>query len=336
MSGPLLSVCIATFNRSRFLPATLDNICAQLTEETELVLVDGASTDDTAAIGAEYARRNPRVRFQRQEANGGVDRDFAAAVELAGGRYCWLFSDDDMLKPGAIARVLGHLHEGHGLIIANAEVRNADLSGVLEANRAGIHEDRVYAVGEDDRLYADTAKYLSFIGGVIIERALWMERPKERYFGSEFIHFGVIFQADLPASTLVLGDPLVEIRYGNAMWTARGFEIWMFRWPALVWSMPRSEGAKRTVVSRQRWRNPVLLLGHRAIGAYSMEEYKRLIAPLPAWMPLRLLAKAIAAIPGRALNAFARGVLRLMPARLLPLLRWDLRTSRFYGGGGAA
>jgi abequosyltransferase len=331
MTAPDLSICIATYNRARFLGPTLDTILPQLTASTEVVIVDGASTDDTPDVGAEYAQRDPRVRYHRQPVNGGVDRDYMAAVDLARGRYCWLFTDDDLLAPAALATVLSHLHEGHCLIVVNAEVRNADLSVVLTKNWAGIPEDRTYAVGEDDRFFVDTAAYLKFIGGVVIERALWQSRAKEPYVGSEFIHVGVIFQEALPGSALFIVAPLIQIRYGNAMWTARGFEIWMFRWPDLMWSMPRSDRAKRKVVPRKRWRNPALLLAHRAIGAYSTAEYDRLIAPQQDVLP-RFIARVIANVPGPALNALARAFMRLLPRSVLPLFSCDLQTSRFNRG----
>jgi glycosyltransferase involved in cell wall biosynthesis len=331
MPDPDLSICIATYNRSRYIGATLDGILPQLGPRTEVVIVDGASTDDTSTIVSGYQQRDARIRYHRQAVNGGVDRDFAAAVELARGRYCWLFTDDDFLKPHAVTRVLARVDEGHSLVIVNAEVCNADMSAVLEPNRVGMMKDRVYHVGDDDRLFADTAVYLSFIGAVVIERAFWQSRAKEPYIGSEFIHFGVIFQAPLPSTALVIAEPLVQIRYGNAMWTARGFEIWMFRWPALVWSMPRAEASKRAIAARERWRNPLMLLGHRAIGAYSVAEYERLIAPRKPPLPSRLAARAIAKLPGRAVNAFARFVLALLPKSVLPLFAADLHTSRFYG-----
>ena len=329
MSDPELSICIATRNRASYIGETIDSILPQLGEATELVIVDGASTDETPEIVAERQRRSDRIRYHRLSTNGGVDRDFAATVELARGRYCWLFADDDLFKPGAVARVCSHLGEGHSLIVVNTEVRNADLSAVVIANRIGFDADRLYPAGDDDRLFADTSFYLTFIGGVVIERALWLERRKEPYFGSEFIHFGVIFQAPLPGSTLIIAEPLTESRYGNALWTARGFEIWMSRWPALVWSMPRSESAKRRVVPRERWRNPLMLLGHRAIGAYSIEEYEKVIAPRNPNVLQRLMARTIARIPGPPLNALARAVLRILPRTTLPMLAVDLRRSRF-------
>jgi abequosyltransferase len=327
MASPTLSICIATYNRSRYIAETLESILPQLDESTELIIVD-ASTDETPQIVADFQRRSARVRYHRVE-KGGVDLDFDRAVGLATGDYCWLFADDDILRPGAVARVRARLSEGHSLVVVNSEVRNADLSEVVIANRVGFHRDRVYAAADGARLFADTSFYLTFIGAVVIDRRVWIARDRERFYGTEFIHYGVIFQQPLPGTTLVISDPLIQIRYGNALWSSRAFEIWMFRWPALVWSMPMPDDAKQRVVPRQRWRRPHMLLGHRAMGCYTIAEYERLIAPLRPPLVIRILARSIALFPGRLLNAFARFALRVIPNHNLGMLAIDLQNSRF-------
>jgi len=122
-----LSICIATRNRAKFIGATLESILVQATEEVEIVILDGASTDNTEEIVRLYQDRFPRLRYFRQETNMGIDRDFTKSVELAHGDYCWLFCDDDLFKPGAIRVVLEALKNDYALVIADSEVWNADL-----------------------------------------------------------------------------------------------------------------------------------------------------------------------------------------------------------------
>jgi glycosyltransferase involved in cell wall biosynthesis len=313
-----LSICIATFNRARFLGETLENILGQAPPNVEVLVVDGASSDDTPQVVADVQRRHPALRYQRQEANGGVDRDFDAAVSLARGTYCWLFSDDDVLKPGAIAAVLAKLGD-YALIIVNAEVRDAELRAVLDPNRLRISTDEVYT--DDERLLAKAGDYLTFIGGVVIRRDLWLARNREAYFGSLFIHFGVIFQEPLPGPALLMAEPRIVIRYGNAMWTSRGFEIWMFKWPQLVWSTRFGAAAKERVTPREPWRSAARLLIHRAIGSYSPAEYER-------WLPPRLIARIIALLPGKLVNALALAALAIIK-RKPTTTRIDLLNSRW-------
>jgi abequosyltransferase len=103
---PRLSVCIATFNRAGFIGETLDGLLAQASEDVEIVILDGGSSDGTDAIVAEYMHKSLLIRYFRQATNMGVDRDFDNAVQRATGAYCWLMSDDDLLwaLSGAIKR----------------------------------------------------------------------------------------------------------------------------------------------------------------------------------------------------------------------------------------
>ncbi|WP_242102795.1 glycosyltransferase family 2 protein [Lysobacter sp. M2-1] len=302
---PRLSICIATLNRSAFIGETLDTIAPQLRDDVELVIADGASKDDTADVVGRYAARDPRVRYVRLPAASGVDQDYDIAVSHARGDYCWLMTDDDLLKPGAVERVLRELHGDVELVIVNAEVRTADFGGTLRGALVAKDSDAEYALEDADGLLADTAHALSFIGCVVISRTFWFARDRAAYYGSLFIHVGVIFQGLTPR-THVIAKPLITIRYGNAMWTPRGFEIWMFKWPSLVWSFPGvSAQAKSRISAREPWRQMRKLWLYRSIGGYAPREYDRFLSGRPMSPIARLLARTIAVVPSRLANAMA-------------------------------
>jgi glycosyltransferase involved in cell wall biosynthesis len=326
-------VCIATLNRAAYIGATLESIVSQATEQVELVIVDGASTDNTEEIVKEYARRFPRLRYHRLAAKGGVDQDYSRAVELASGEYCWLFTDDDILKSGAIGAVLAEISRGHGLIVVNAEVRNVDLSEVLQERFVKAKSDRVYGSSDWERFFVDGVPYLSFIGGVVIKRDVWAARDKESYYGTVFVHVGVICQAPIPGGVVILAEPRISIRYGNAQWASRSFEICLFKWPTLVWSFSGvSDSAKRQVIGRTPWDSMTALLTYRARGAYSSREYKELVEARLTPSLRRLMARAIAAAPGPLLNLCLVAYLSVFGRfHSQPRIRLvDLRASRFY------
>ena len=308
MSAPKLSICIATLNRAAFIGATLDALIAQATPELEIVVVDGASSDDTAGVVGERARAFAGLRYLRLEARGGVDRDFCRAVEEAHGEWCWLMADDDLVKPGAIAAVLAAMTGPAGLLIVNAEVRNADLSRVVAERRLPFEDDREYPNTDEGRhrLLADTGDYLSFIGGVVMRRDWWMARDQAAYLGTEFVHVGVIFQSPLPGPARVLARPWIVIRFGNAQWTSRSFQIWAFNWPRLIWSLPGfPDAVRRRVTHPAPWRRAGALLLYRARGVYSVSEYRKWIEPQGGSAWSRFMARAMAAVPGCLANAIA-------------------------------
>jgi hypothetical protein len=163
-----------------------------------------------------------------------------------------------------------------------------------------------------------------------------MARERERYFGTEFVHVGVIFQAPLPGSALAIAEPLISIRYGVAQWTARGFDIWMFRWPELVWSLPGiSDDAKRRVTPREPWRAAKTLLAYRAMGAYSPGLYRDKVRPRIAGRGQRAIPFLVSLLPGRMMNLLGLAYFSLFHRRaLMPLV--DMMNSRFciFGSAG--
>jgi len=330
MTPVTLSICIATLNRATFLRQALESIIAQATEEVEVVIVDGASTDDTEQVVRQYQLRYPRLTYLRLAAKGGVDQDYSRTIELAQGKYCWFMSDDDILKPGAIRTLLAATQQDYSLIIVNSEMRTFDMREVMDLRRLPISADRIYQPAEYRQLFVDTGFYLSFIGAVVIQRELWNARDKQRYFGTEFVHVGVIFQSPLPGAALVLAEPLLALRYGNAQWSPRYFEIWMMKWPRLVWSFPNfSEAEKQQVYPREPWRNLKTLLIFRAQGVFSWTEYSLWIRPQREAGVVRLTAGAIACVPGRLASLLMLAYFSIArPSDAMRLA--ELRDSRFY------
>jgi glycosyltransferase involved in cell wall biosynthesis len=339
ISQPLalrLSICITTFNRAAFIGATLESILIQATNDCEVVVLDGGSTDDTERVVSEYTRRFNKLRYVRQDVNNGFDRDCDCVVGLARGEYCWLMTDDDLLKPGAVAAVLKAFRWDLSLVIVNVEFRDFSMSKVLQRRRIEFESDRVYGLGEMDRLFVDMVDVLKYVGSVVIKRAIWIARERARYFGSMYIHVGVIFQEQLPGESLVIAKPVISYRAGNAhTWWSQVIEIAWVKWPSLLWSLTVSDAAKSKVCSAEPWRELQELLLWRAMGAYSLIEYQRLIRPRLRSTRETLIPTLVALLPGELVNAFFVFYLSITrrPYRRVwqaDLLLRGMRQSRFH------
>jgi abequosyltransferase len=325
-----LSICIATFNRAPFLQETLESICSQISDKVEVVIVDGGSTDESPRVVNSFENRLENLVYHRLDEKGGVDQDYAKAVSLARGDYCWLFTDDDLLKPGAIDGILDAIDDDYPLIIVNAEIWDADFINKLVENRLGLKANKTYGKDDFEQLFIEVAEYLSFIGCVVIKRELWHAREKEPYFGSLFIHVGVIFQERIPGDTLILSQPLIKIRYGNALWTDRSFEIWIFKWPELLWSFRSiSDRAKMKVRKKEPRQRLKTLLLFRAQGTYGKDEYWRWIRPLPYSKGQQLILGLIANLPGHLLNLLASIYYRRR-SHWSGVQLYDIRKSRYH------
>jgi len=325
-----LSICIATRNRGAFIGETIRSIATQATDLVEIVVLDGASTDNTGEVVCALQATIPHLRYVRQDANGGVDKDYDVAVGHATGEYCWLMSDDDLLKPGAIATVLRAIERRYSLIVVNSELRNLDLSELLDARRLQFDADRVYRREEFECLFEEASGYLGYIGAVVIRRDVWMARDRERYYGSYFIHVGVIFQAPLPGEALVISEPYISVRFGNTQWRPKEFEIRMIRWTELIASLAAVPQAVRDRhYRREPWTSLKSLVFYRAKGTYDLGDYRRWVAPRLRSPADKARALAVACTPGALANlaglVYCRRGYRDSNIHLL-----DMKASRFF------
>lgn len=90
--GKTLSVCIPVFNEEIDLPKNLPKLMSFLAEKMgnytwEVIIIDNASTDDTANIGKNFAKKNPRIKYLRL-----VKKGRGRALKLA-----WSKSKSDLL-----------------------------------------------------------------------------------------------------------------------------------------------------------------------------------------------------------------------------------------------
>jgi len=110
--GPLVSVLVAAYDSAASLPTALGGLLAQRWRNLEILVVDDASRDDTAAVAARFAEADPRVRLIRMPRNGGAYMARNRGLAEARGAFVTLHDADDWSHPGKIATqaafLIGH------------------------------------------------------------------------------------------------------------------------------------------------------------------------------------------------------------------------------------
>jgi glycosyltransferase involved in cell wall biosynthesis len=99
-----VSAVVPTRNRSNFLALTLQSVLAQRLVDLEVVVVDEASTDDTAEVIASL--RDPRVRVVHHDAPVGVAMARNHGWRVATGNWIAFVDDDDLWAPNKLAAQL--------------------------------------------------------------------------------------------------------------------------------------------------------------------------------------------------------------------------------------
>ncbi len=137
-SSPRFSVVVPVFNAAAFLERCLDSLLAQTDGGWEAVCVDdGSSDDDSAAILAEYASRDARIKVIRQD-NRGTHVARQVAVAAATGGWCLFLDPDDWLEADALARLSSVLDRtaadvvSYGFVVHAAEDRVKSVAAALD------------------------------------------------------------------------------------------------------------------------------------------------------------------------------------------------------------
>lgn len=131
---PTIAVVIPSFNQAAYIGATLDSVLAQGYPAMEIYVADGASTDGSVEIIADYAARHPGlIRYDSSRDGGhhhGVNKGIA---NTTGDVIAWINSDD-LYAEGAFWKVAAFFHFNRSALVVygrNDYVDN-DLNVVAE------------------------------------------------------------------------------------------------------------------------------------------------------------------------------------------------------------
>jgi glycosyltransferase involved in cell wall biosynthesis len=111
----LVSIVIPTYNRADLLPQAIQSALNQTYENTEIIIVDDGSTDDTPDLCRKYAGES-RVRYIRKR-NGGIGSALNTGISAMKGEWFKWLSSDDYLQPEAVELLLRKAHDVNGKII---------------------------------------------------------------------------------------------------------------------------------------------------------------------------------------------------------------------------
>lgn len=217
VTKPLLTIAIPTHNRAGCLKELLSAFADQLKDQprVEFMISDNASADDTPSVVQDFVDRGLRVRYIRNSENIGPDANFLQCFEQARGKYVWLFSDDDLIGPGGLAKILDYCAAGE-----------YDLIWVSACSFAKFHESRRVKARRDAVEISDARTYVkrvhvlfTFITGNIINKDTVLKagpQPFSSLVGTNLGQLGWTYTAlNQFARGLYIREKLVAMRENN-------------------------------------------------------------------------------------------------------------------------
>ncbi|WP_417860778.1 glycosyltransferase family 2 protein [Winogradskyella sediminis] len=123
--NPKVSVIIPNYNHAAFLQQRLDSVFNQSFQDFEVILLDDASTDESAILLKEY-ENHPKVNAVviNTENSGSPFKQWRKGIELAKGKYIWIAESDDVANTLFLEKTVNFAEakENLGLVFVASEV----------------------------------------------------------------------------------------------------------------------------------------------------------------------------------------------------------------------
>lgn len=162
---PRVSLGVPVYNGERHLAAALDALLAQTYRDFELIISDNGSTDGTEAIAREYAARDERIRYYRNERNLGGSRNHQRVFDLARGELFRWSAADDLCAPETVALCVEALDARPDAVLAYPKTGLIDDNGqMLEDYEDGLYLESRSASERFVQLYEHLRRCVPFYG----------------------------------------------------------------------------------------------------------------------------------------------------------------------------
>lgn len=102
----LVSIVLPIYNGEKYMRQSIESVINQTYKNWELIIIDDCSSDNTSIIAKEYAEKDNRIRYYRNETNLKLPRGLNRGFSLSKGDYLTWTSDDNLYLPTAIERMV--------------------------------------------------------------------------------------------------------------------------------------------------------------------------------------------------------------------------------------
>jgi glycosyltransferase involved in cell wall biosynthesis len=127
-----ISVCLASYNGSKYINKQIESILYQLRETDELVIVDDNSSDETVKIIEDF--KDPRIKLINNVFNLGVVKNFERAINNATGDIIFLSDQDDVWLPNKVEKILEVFQKYPDITLVLSDAQIIDSEGQITAN----------------------------------------------------------------------------------------------------------------------------------------------------------------------------------------------------------
>lgn len=186
---PRVSIGLPVYNGENYLALAIDSLLAQTYQDFELIISDNASTDRTEAICRDYASRDARIRYVREQENRGAAWNFNRLVDLARGEYFTWAAHDDLRAPNWLQRCVEMLDSDWSAVLCFTRHQPIDADGKpfnsprnLAGTRREFNSNSAHLRYRDVLLHCDWCYEMFGLARTAVMRRTGLQRA---YYGGD-------------------------------------------------------------------------------------------------------------------------------------------------------
>jgi glycosyltransferase involved in cell wall biosynthesis len=271
---PLLSVCIATYNRASYLKIALEHLRLQIQDnpeinsDIEIVISDNASEDNSSDVSEEFRKHFVHYTYTRNSENVGFDLNTINVVKHATGKWCWFHGDDDFILRGGLKNILNMIR--------------SDNFGFIGVTSLPIEDGRDYRA-------EPTIKHIEFVttndpteayfknycqgafSSLIFLREEWLCEAEDRDYMRYWLYYEPTLRilSSAKKKLAYVSTPLVATAQ-DCRWTEGGTELYTFGNSCIILDRMQGWGFDKESLAKARIKNsrrlPIILLRAKGNG----------------------------------------------------------------------
>lgn len=129
--NPIVSVVMSVYNDSKYISDSVESILNQDLYESEFIIVDDGSTDESLQVIEEYAKSDSRIRIIRNSNNCGLAASLNNAISVARGEYVARMDSDDISLTYRLRSQFEFMKRNKDIMLVGSSVYRINKDGIV-------------------------------------------------------------------------------------------------------------------------------------------------------------------------------------------------------------
>jgi len=224
MKKPMISICIPTYNREKYLNTAISSVIDQVNKNykdlLEMCISDNCSTDGTERLVKKWIKKSPiPIFYKKNKKNLGLDQNFLNVADMTHGEYCWFLSSDDAFESDAINVAIRKIKENPeiDLFVLNDNAYDTTLKKKMTSPPFKKFREGNYCFENPLEVIKKATSRIGYVSILIFKKKIWIkEKGYKEFIGSVYVHVYILFCAiKRGAKVMFNSDPVVKHRLGN-------------------------------------------------------------------------------------------------------------------------